>query len=69
MESFNLQELHLDIPDGLYPAKMSGYNLTIYFDGKEKTIQMPFGVRGMNVPGEVIVSSGRVYLRGEVIKQ
>lgn len=50
----------VDIPDGQYEGRRSGYRLSWEFDGREVDVMTSIGIRGINVRSRFEVRDGKV---------
>lgn len=51
-----------DVPDGVYAAKWSGYEIRFIVNGITKKEKTTMGVRGMNIPMVVVVIDGKGFV-------
>lgn len=51
------------IKDGKYPGKWGGYKIEININGRDFIITTFLGVRGFNIPVEVLVENGEVWFK------
>lgn len=51
------------LKDGYYEGKMSGWVVTILVGGRKCEIKMNFGLKGANIPCQVTVKDGWVYVK------
>lgn len=50
----------VDVPDGVYVGRQSGYRLSWEFGGREVDVITSIGIRGMNVPTRFALKDGKV---------
>ncbi len=56
----SVNPFRLQIPNGDYEGKVTGYVVEFIAEGNKYFVQTKFGVRGFNIPAIVSVESGRI---------
>lgn len=59
---FNGNKFDTPVPDGVYEATISGYEVVFRYSIFEYSLESDRGVRGINIPCVVVVESGDFYL-------